>query len=210
MNTYLKHLNWRYATKQFDPSKKISNADLNILKEAIQLSASSYGLQPYKVLIIEDKDTREKLKAASWNQSQITDASHMVVLANMTDADDSLVDDYINNVSETRGLPLDQLEGYSQMMKSNVIALPNEAKNAWTAKQAYIALGNVLSAAASLEIDACPMEGFDSAAYNTILDLAKENLNAAVVITLGYRASEDETQHYKKVRKPENELFSTI
>lgn len=210
MNTYLKHLNWRYATKQFDPSKKISNADLNILKEAIQLSASSYGLQPYKVLIIEDKDTREKLKAASWNQSQITDASHMVVLANMTDADDSLVDDYINNVSETRGLPLDQLEGYSQMMKSNVIALPNEAKNAWTAQQAYIALGNVLSAAASLEIDACPMEGFDSAAYNTILDLDKENLNAAVVITLGYRASEDETQHYKKVRKPENELFSTI
>ncbi|WP_435138660.1 NAD(P)H-dependent oxidoreductase [Formosa sp. A9] len=210
MNTYLKHLNWRYATKQFDPNKKISDADLNILKEAIQLSASSYGLQPYKVLIIEDKDTREKLKAASWNQSQITDASHMMVLANMTDADDSLVDDYINNVSETRGLPLDQLEGYSQMMKSNVIALPNEAKNAWTAKQAYIALGNVLSAAASLEIDACPMEGFDNAAYNTILGLDKENLNAAVVITLGYRASEDETQHYKKVRKPENELFSTI
>ncbi|MGJ5643381.1 NAD(P)H-dependent oxidoreductase [Formosa sp. S-31] len=210
MNTYIKQLNWRYAVKQFDNTKKISEEDLNILKEAIQLSASSYGLQPYKVIIVEDKATREQLKAASWNQSQITDASHMIVLANMTDADESLVDNYIDNVSETRGIAKENLTGYSDMMKSNVVALPTEVKDNWTAKQAYIALGNLLSAAAFLKIDACPMEGFDSKAYNQILGLEKENLNAAVVITLGYRAEEDQTQHYKKVRKPENELFSTI
>lgn len=210
MNSYIKQLNWRYATKQFDSSKKISEQDLKTLKEAIKLSASSYGLQPYKVLIIEDKNIREKLKAASWNQPQITDASHMIVLANMTKADDQLVDNYIDNVSDTRGISKDNLEGYSNMMKSNVVALPDEIKEHWTAKQAYIALGNLLSAAAFLEIDACPMEGFDSNAYNDILGLDKNNLNAAVVITLGYRAQEDQTQHYKKVRKPENELFSTI
>ena len=210
MNTYIKQLNWRYATKKFDATKKISTQDLNTLKEAIKLSASSYGLQPYKVLIIEDEKTRESLKVASWNQPQITEASHMFVLANIIDADDTLVDDYIMNVSETRGVTKENLESYSNMMKSNVIALPNEAKNIWTAKQAYIALGNLLSAAAILEIDACPMEGFDSPAYNSILGLDQQNLNAAVVVTLGYRAEDDDTQHYKKVRKPENTLFSVI
>lgn len=210
MNTYIEHLNWRYATKKFDPSKKISEKEINILKDAIQLSASSYGLQPYKVLIIEDENTRETLKAASWNQTQITDASHMIVLANMIDADETLVDDYIDNVSKTRGIPKDNLTGYSDMMKTNVVALPLDAKNNWTAKQAYIALGNVLSAAASLQIDACPMEGFDSASYNKILGLDNKKLNAAVVVTLGYRAKDDDTQHYAKVRKPEHELFTTI
>ncbi|WP_369692179.1 NAD(P)H-dependent oxidoreductase [Formosa haliotis] len=180
------------------------------MKEAIQLSASSFGLQPYKVFIIEDESIREQLKAASWNQPQITEASHMIVLANMTDANDTLVDDYIENVSKTRHIPKENLVGYSDMMKTNVVALPTEARNNWTAKQAYIALGNVLSAAASLHIDACPMEGFDHAAYNSILGLDKQNLNAAVVVTLGYRAEDDDTQHYKKVRKPEHELFSII
>jgi nitroreductase len=210
MNNYIDNLNWRYATKKFDSNKKISDSDLEKLKEAIQLSASSYGLQPYKVLIIEDLETRKKLQPASWNQSQIVEASHMIVIANATNFDDDLIDDYIDNVSATRAIDKSNLQGYSDFMKSKLLPLSNETKNNWTARQAYIALGNLLSAAADLKIDTCPMEGFEAEQYNKILDLDTKRLNAAVVITLGYRSEEDETQHYKKVRKSEKELFATI
>jgi nitroreductase len=210
MNSYIENLNWRYATKKFDSTKKISSEDLEKLKEAIQLSASSYGLQPYKVLIIEDQDTRKKLLEASWGQSQITDASQVIVFANMTDFDESLVDDYISNVGITRNIDTDNLKGYADFMKSTLNPLPKEIKGTWTAKQTYIALGNLLSAAADFKIDVCPMEGFDSEKYNEILGLNAKNLNASVVATIGYRSKEDETQHYKKVRKSKSELFSTI
>lgn len=210
MNTYLDNLKWRYATKKFDATKKIAPSDLETLKEALQYSASSYGLQPYKVLIIEDEDTRKKLQPLSWNQSQIVDASHMIVIANMTNFDESLVDGFIQNISDTRGIDASNLKGYSDFMKSKLLPLPNETKNSWTARQAYIALGNLLSAAADLKIDTCPMEGFETEEYNKILNLDAQNLNAAVVVTLGYRSEEDETQHYKKVRKSTKELFTTI
>ncbi len=210
MNNYLENLNWRYATKKFDSSKKISREDLENLKEAIQLSASSYGLQPYKVLIIEDEETRKKLREASWGQSQITDASQVIIFANMTDFDESLVDDYIANVGITRNIDTINLKGYSDFMKTTLNPLPKDLKGTWTAKQTYIALGNLLSAVAELKIDACPMEGFDAERYNEILGLNSQNLNASVVATIGYRSEEDETQHYKKVRKSKNELFETI
>jgi nitroreductase len=162
------------------------------------------------VLIIEDADTRKKLQPVSWNQSQIVDASHMIVIANMTNFDENLVDDYITSVVNTRGIDASNLKGYSDFMKSKLMPLPNETKNSWTARQAYIALGNLLSAAADLKIDTCPMEGFETEEYNKILNLDAQNLNAAVVVTLGYRSEEDETQHYKKVRKSTKELFTTI
>ena len=210
MEQYIENLNWRYATKKFDASKKISTEDLETLKKAIQLTASSYGLQPYKILIIEDTETRKKLLEASWGQSQITDASQIIVFANLTDFDDSLVDNYISNASKTRSIDKSSLKGYADHMKSNLSSLPQEAKSNWTAKQAYIALGNLLSAAATLKIDACPMEGFQAEKYNEILGLNDQNLNAAVIATIGYRSTEDETQHYAKVRKPQEELFTTI
>lgn len=210
MNSYIENLKWRYATKKFDSSKKISQQDLDTLKEAIQLSASSYGLQPYKVLVIEDENVRKQLLGASWNQSQITDASQIIVFANMTDFNESLVDNYISNTAKTRNLEEESLKGYSDFMKSTLNPLPQEVKTNWTAKQTYIALGNLLSAAAALKIDACPMEGFDSEQYNEILNLKSQNLNAAVVATIGYRSKDDQTQHYAKVRKPKTELFTTI
>lgn len=207
MSNTLENLKWRYATKKFDTSKTISNEDFETLKKAMQLTASSYGLQPYKILNIEDKEIREKLRAASWNQSQIEDASHMIVLANMTDFGDELVDDYFENVIDTRNVTKEDVTDYANTIKSTIGQLSQEQKAVWTAKQAYIVVGNLLSAAAQLKIDACPMEGFQSEEYNKILDLNSKNLNAAVVVTLGYRSEEDETQHYKKVRKPENKLF---
>ena len=207
MSNTVENLKWRYATKKFNSSKKISNEDFETLKKAIQLTASSYGLQPYKILNIEDKEIRKKLREVSWNQPQIEDASHMIVLANITDFGDELVDDYFENVIETRNVTKEDVEDYSNTIKSTIGQLSQEQKAQWTAKQAYIVVGNLLSAAAQLRIDACPMEGFQNEEYNKILDLNSKNLNAAVVVTLGYRSEEDDTQHYEKVRKSENQLF---
>lgn len=210
MDSYLKNLNWRYATKKFDDQKKVSQEDLDTLIDAMQLSASSYGLQPYHVFIISDAAVREQLKPASWGQSQITDASHLIVLANKTVVDDNLIDSYLDNVSETRGIPKDGLTGYGDFMKSKLLPLDDSTKAGWTARQTYIVLGNLLAAAASLKIDACPMEGFEPETYNEILGLKEKGLNAAVVATIGYRSEADETQHYKKVRRSKTELFTHL
>jgi nitroreductase len=210
MNNILEHRTWRYATKKFDASKKISHQDLETLLEATRLSASSYGLQPYHVFVITNPEIREKLKPVSWNQTQITDASHLIVFAHATDFGEELVDDFITNLSDTRDIPLDGLNGYAEMMKSNLLGLPTDVKASWAGKQVYIALGNALQAAAELQIDTCPMEGFQPEEYNKILGLTDKNLNAAVVLAVGYRSQEDETQHLPKVRKSKEELFTHI
>ncbi|MEG2100330.1 MULTISPECIES: NAD(P)H-dependent oxidoreductase [Flavobacterium] len=210
MSTLLDNLNWRYATKKFDATKKIAPADLNTLKEAVRLAASSYGLQPFKVVLVENPEIREKLKAAAWGQTQITDASHLFVFANDLNAGPESVAAYIKNISETRGLPTEALGGFADMMNGVISNLSQEAKNIWTSKQTYIALGTLLAAAAELKIDATPMEGFNPAQFNEILGFDKLGLNAAVIATVGYRHDEDEAQHYKKVRKSQEELFITI
>lgn len=210
MSTLLDNLNWRYATKKFDATKKIAPADLNTLKEAVRLAASSYGLQPFKVVLVENPEIREKLKAAAWGQTQITDACHLFVFANDLNAGPESVAAYIKNISETRGLPTEALGGFADMMNGVISNLSQEAKNIWTSKQTYIALGTLLAAAAELKIDATPMEGFNPAQFNEILGFDKLGLNAAVIATVGYRHDEDEAQHYKKVRKSQEELFITI
>ncbi len=210
MSTVIENRTWRYATKKFDPTKKISGEDLETLLEATRLSASSYGLQPYHVIVVADPKVKEQLKPVSWNQSQITDASHIIVFANATNFGEELVDDYLENVSKTRNIPMDGLQGYSDFMKSKLMDLPTETKSTWTAKQAYIAFGNLMQAAAELRIDTCPMEGFESDKYNEILGLNEKNLNAAVVLAVGYRSEEDATQHLPKVRKSKEELFTLI
>lgn len=210
MSNFLENQNWRYATKQFDASKKISDADLNTLKEAVRLSASSYGLQPYKVIIVETPEIREQLKAAAWGQAQLTDASHLFIFANDLNLDATSVDKYINNISAVRGVPVDALGGFSDMMKGVIANLSADAKHIWTAKQTYLALGNLLNAAAELKIDATPMEGFNAATFNEILGFDKLGLNASVIATVGYRHNDDKSQHLKKVRKSHEELFITL
>jgi nitroreductase len=210
MNTFLENQNWRYATKKFDATKKISNQDLETLKEAIQLSASSYGLQPYKVLIIENPEIRTKLQPFSWGQSQIVEASHLFVFTNLIDIQNNHIDEYITNVATTRGMDVQDLKQYSDFMKSKLVPLPSEAKSTWTSKQTYLAMGNLLNAAAELKIDVTPIEGFEPEKYNEILGLDKLGLNASLVASIGYRHEEDATQHFPKVRKSINELFITI
>ncbi|MDI9311922.1 MAG: NAD(P)H-dependent oxidoreductase [Limnohabitans sp.] len=210
MSKFIEQQNWRYATKKFDASKKISESDLEILKEAIRLSTSSYGLQPYKVLIIDNAEIREQLKPVSWNQSQITDASHLIVFANYTKLDETILDEYIKRISTTREIPEENLKGYGDFMKDKILGLPTDKQSIWTSKQTYLALGNLLNAAAELQIDVTPMEGFEPSKYNEILNLTEQNLNASLVATIGYRHEEDSNQYVKKVRKSKEELFETI
>lgn len=210
MSNFIENANWRYATKKFDATKKVSKDDLETLKEAIRLSSSSYGLQPYQVLIIENPEIRQQLQPASWGQTQIVDAAFVVVFANVTNIGEAEIDAYFKNMIETREIPQEAIQGYADFMKSNIVNLPLEVRNNWTSKQTYIALGNLLSAAAELKIDVTPMEGFVPEKYNEILGLTEKNLNASVVATVGYRHEEDATQYYAKVRKSNEELFINL
>lgn len=210
MSNFIKNANWRYATKKFDTTKKVSKEDLETLKEAIRLSASSFGLQPYRVLIIENPELRAKLQPAAWGQSQIVDASQLIVFANITNFGETEIDVSIANTTKTRGLPADALKGYGDFMKSKIVALPEDVRNTWASKQTYLALGNLMNAASELKIDVTPMEGFEPTQVNEILGLGKLGLNATLLATIGYRHEEDATQHYTKVRKSNEELFINL
>jgi nitroreductase len=207
MNSFIENQQWRYATKKFDASKKISVSDFEILKEAIRLSSSSYGLQPYQVIIVENSELRKKIQPVAWGQSQIVDASHLFVFANIINFGEEGIDAYLNNMIRTRGLSAEAVSGYGGFMKSKIVPLPQEDKNAWTSKQTYLALANLMNAAAELKIDVTPMEGFEPEKVNEILGLNQIGLNATLLAPVGYRHEEDATQFYAKVRKSNEELF---
>ncbi|MBN8566617.1 MAG: NAD(P)H-dependent oxidoreductase [Flavobacteriales bacterium] len=210
MSDFITNQKWRYATKKFDASKKISNDDFETLKEAFQLSTSSYGLQPYKIFIIENPEIRAQIQPAAWGQTQIVDASHLLVFANVTNFGETEIDNYINLMAETRGISVESVKGYADFMKMKITGLTEEQRNVWTSKQTYLALANLMNAAAELKIDVTPMEGFEPEKVNEILGLPAKGLNASLLATIGYRHEEDATQHYAKVRKPINELFINL
>ncbi|MDD7885246.1 NAD(P)H-dependent oxidoreductase [Flavivirga sp. 57AJ16] len=202
------NLKWRYATKKFDATKKISSEDLKEIKTAIQLSASSYGLQLYKVLIIEDNGLREQLRLVSYGQKQITEAAYLVVFCNYTTVTEADIDAYFTLKSQMEGTDISALQGYSDFIKADVMNRSDIERDKWTSNQTYIALGNLLNACAELKIDACPMEGFEVDKYNEILNLKEQGLNASVIAAIGYRSEEDYTQYKKKVRKSIERLFA--
>ena len=207
---YIKNQEWRYATKKFNPDKKVSENNLTLIKRTIQLSVSSYGLQLYKILIIEDKNIRKQLQPASWNQSQITDASHLIIFCNYTKGISQAIDKHIELIAKTRGVDIEKLDGYRDFMKMKIAEKSQDDQFNWTKNQTYIALTNLLAVCASLKIDACPMEGFEAEQYNEILGLTEKGLNASIIATIGYRSNEDETQYLEKVRKPLELLFEHI
>jgi nitroreductase len=207
---FIENANWRYATKKYDTNKKVSEKDINFIKEAINLAATSYGLQPFKVLIIENPEIRKKLQPASWGQSQIVDASHLFVFVNVVNPGEKEIDAYVENIAEVRGVTTESLQGFAKYIKGAVGKFSAEQKAIWTSKQTYLALGNLLNVAAELKIDATPIEGFEPAQYNEILGLTEKGLNASLVAAIGYRSAEDGNQHLKKVRKPLEELFEII
>lgn len=210
MSTYIDDLNWRYATKKFDANREVSSKDIETLLEAIQLTASSYGLQPYEIIVVKDSAIREKLKAASWNQTQITDSSEVIVFANKTHITSSYLDSYLLDMATTRNLKVEDLDGLKGMLESTIMKLNPEDQSIWAAKQAYIALGNLLSAAANLKIDTCPMEGFDATKYDELLNLKEKGLTTAVIVTVGYRSEDDHTQFAAKVRKSKEDLINKL
>lgn len=202
-------LSWRYATKKFDTNKKVAESDIKILKEAIRLSASSYGLQPYKVVVIKDEELRQKLKPAANNQSQITDASHLFVFCYKTGMDSNYVEDYINDIAKVRKIEKNKLAGFKDTMLNKVNTSAQDKLAVWNSRQVYIALGNLLSACAEMKIDACPMEGFDPKQFNEILGLNEKGLSAVALTTVGYRSKDDALQRMAKVRKDDESLFIT-
>jgi len=200
-NQLIGQLNWRYATKQFDPQRKISAEEWATLEEALVLTPSSYGLQPWKFVVVTNPAIREQLVTVSWGQRQVADASHLVVFAIQKDLSEQHIDSHLNRVSEVRGVPRESLGQYREMMVGGLVKRLGEAeRNAWATKQVYIALGNFLTSAALLGIDACPMEGIDTAKYDEILGLEKHGLSAVVAAPAGYRAETDKYSQAKKVR----------
>lgn len=199
-------LNWRYATKAYDLNKKLDPGQISDLIETVRLSPSSFGLQPYKLIEVKNPETREKLKAAAWGQTQITDASNLFVFAVPTNLSDTDVDVFINRTATTRNIPVENLAEYSTMIKGSINSRDEAEKINWVAKQAYIALGVLLTAAAEANIDASPMEGFDSAQFDEILGLKELNLKSVVICAVGYRSDEDTYANLAKVRVSKDDL----
>ncbi|MCH2224576.1 MAG: TPM domain-containing protein [Crocinitomicaceae bacterium] len=210
MHSIVEDLNWRYATKKFDYTQKVSNKDLEVIKESLRLTATSFGLQPLKFIIIKGDDIREQLRAASYGQEQLSGASHIIVICTYKDVSENDVDAYMQSITKQRGTPAETLEQFSGYIKGWIKKLTPERRSEWTSRQAYIALGHLLQTCATLRIDSTPMEGFDPEAYDKLLDLSSKNLEATLVCPIGYRHSDDETQHRKKVRKGSDEMFITI
>lgn len=203
-------LQWRYATKKYDTSRGISEADWNTLTQSLVHAPSSFGLQPLKYLVVESADLRAKLREVSWGQSIITDASKLVVFASKEKVSEADVEHYIDRVASVRGISKESLAGYRDMMVQNVAkGMSPEIAADWSRRQAYIALGFLIETAALLKVDATPIEGFDPTAYNKLLGLEGSGWRTAVVATLGYRHAEDATQAYKKVRFDPSELIET-
>lgn len=207
----LNQLHWRYATKQFDPARKIPADQWTAIEEALTLTPSSYGLQPWKFIVVTDPEVRGKLLPHSWGQPQIVDASHLVVFSAKKDITENDIEHYLDQIATTRSLPRESLNGFRQMLVGSILqGMDSRARKEWAARQAYIALGNFLNVAALTGIDACPMEGFIPAKYDEILGLEKEGLTSIVVATAGYRAESDKAASEKKVRFAKEELFARV
>jgi nitroreductase len=204
-------LNWRYATKAFDASKVIPEATWKTLEETLLLSPSSFGLQPYRFLVVKDAAIRKQLLPHSWNQNQVVDASHYVVFAARTGITETEIDAFLNRIVEVRNIPRESLEGYRGMMYGSLLSPGAEARIPhWAALQAYIALGNLMTAASLVGVDTCAIEGFAPAEYDAILGLKEQGYASVVCLALGYRSAGDKYAELAKVRKPAADLIKTI
>ncbi|NOQ75905.1 MAG: NAD(P)H-dependent oxidoreductase [Crocinitomix sp.] len=202
----LNALNARYATKRFDPEKKLSESQLSTVLDAARLTPTSYGLQLMKVVVVEAAEKRKALLPYSFAQKQVVDASHLLVLCREKIAEPAHIEAYITNISTTREIPEENLEGFKKMMLGSIADMSEEAIEIWMDKQVYITLGNLLNICAFMQIDSCPMEGFQVEAYNKELGLDDLNLSAVLVLPIGYRSENDANAKHKKVRRS-NEDF---
>ena len=209
MSNLIDLLKWRYATKKMDSSQSVSDDKVEQILEAIRLTATSSGLQPYEVIVVTNSEVRERIKAIAWNQGQITDGSHLLVFAAWDNYTTERINHMFDWVNEVRGFRNQGWEDYRQMLLNNYPNRDAEVNFQHAARQAYIGLGTALLAAAELGVDSTPMEGFDSDALDEILDLRSRGLRSVVILPLGYREAENDwLVNLQKVRRP-RELFVT-
>ena len=195
-------LKWRYATKKFDATKTLSKEKLDTLKEAFNLTALSYGLQTLKLVVVENKEVREQLVALSYGQRQVVDSSYLLVLCIQTKIDEDDVDTHFETIKTTRNTPNEILAPFKSQMKSTITEMADSKKTDWATKQAYIALGNLMTVCAVEQIDSCPMEGFLPRELDAVLGLEDLGLNSVLLLPVGYRADDDMFADLKKVRQP--------
>ncbi len=197
---------WRYATKKFDPSKKVPESQFTELIEALRLAPSSFGLQPWKFAVVVNPALRKELQAHAWNQPQVADASHLIVLCALKSIDEAYVKQFIKQLASQRGVSVESLKSYEEMMLGFVKGHTKEWLSEWMKKQVYLALGFLIYAASDRHIDSCPMEGFDSKKFDEILKLGDEGIESVVLCPVGYRSSEDPYSSLKKVRFSSQEV----
>jgi nitroreductase len=207
----IESLNWRYAVKKFDNQKTISPIIWKALEESLILTPSSYGLQPWKFIVVTNKEIRQKLTAVSWNQKQVEDCSHLVVFAVKEKVDEAHVQSFIDHMAKVREVDASTFEGYKKMMIGDVVTgARSKVAYEWASRQAYIALGNFMTSCAVLEVDTCPMEGIDPGKYDEILGIAGSGWRTVVACPAGYRAADDHYSNAKKVRFPHQSLIQHI
>jgi nitroreductase len=194
-------LSWRYATKQFDPTKQISIENWHALEQSLVLTPSSFGLQPWKFLVVRNPTLRQQLVENSWGQKQVAEASHLVVFAIKKNLDAAYVDRYVARMAEVQQVPIDSLQGFGNVVKGFIDKPPYPLDvDAWSTRQAYIALGQLMTTAAMLAIDTCPIEGFVPSKYDELLGLTAQGYASVVVCAVGYRAADDKYAAKPKIR----------
>lgn len=207
---YLEALSRRYSVKKFNPEMRIPQDVLLNILESGKLAASSQGLQPYRILVVESSGMKEKLIPAFYNPSQISTCSHLIVLVSKKNVEEAYLDGYFKHISEVRDHPLENLDPFRKSITKHFNTREHDDILNWAEKQSYIVLANLMYAAAIENIDTCPMEGFRQDVIEEILNIDSENEKVTVTLALGYRSDEDEFQHMKKVRKPNDKLFKFI
>lgn len=203
-------LRWRYATKQFDPSRMIPGNIWDALEESLVLTPSSFGLQPWKFIVVADPSLRMKLLSESWKQPQVTEASHYVVLTARTDLTSDDIEAWIERLSEVQGTDIGTLGPLKGMIEGFAQAMSQEERRAWNVRQVYIALGQLMASAAALGIDACPMEGISASGYDHVLGLAGGSHTTVVACALGYRAVSDKYAQAPKARFERSQVIKHV
>ncbi|EWH10239.1 nitroreductase [Catenovulum agarivorans DS-2] len=198
-------LNWRYAVREFS-EQTIESATIDKLAEATRLSASSYGLQPYRLIILRDTATRQQLLQHAYGQTKVRDSSHLFILAIQTQINEAFIDNHFNMVENQRGLQAGALAGFSNHVKEAMLPMSQLELSQWAENQAHIALGNLLTVAAIEQVDACPMAGFNKAGFDHVLGLKHKGLSSSVICALGVRSSSDASAKYVKTRVPQNQF----
>jgi nitroreductase len=207
---YLSQLNWRYATKKFDTSKKIPAQDLQEILEATRLSPSSFGIQPWKIIVVSNPEIKQKLLPEAYNQEQITTCSDLIVLASRKGLTEEDINQYAEDIKKTRGVSQDDIQGFVDAMMAPVKNKTEQELTIWNQRQVYIALGFLLTAAAQKGIDSCPMEGFNSQGFDKILGLDAKGYTSTVICPLGYRATDDMYANLPKVRFDKDKVFEFV